>query len=149
MPLNATDTETERISQTSVGASATILIRGLAASHKLLIFNHHRRPALANPSSHTEAYTTWAWHSGHSEALGGSGVRVHRACLEAASVSMAVAGCRKWVTSAMCTPSSNVPLGRGRMCRASSMSLHPGGSTLQMGRCRRSSLHMQTGVSAL
>ncbi len=54
MPLNATDTETERISQTSVGASATILIRGLAASHKLLIFNHHRRPALANPSSHTE-----------------------------------------------------------------------------------------------
>ena len=72
-----------------------------------------------------------------------------RACLEAASVSMAVAGCRKWVTSAMCTPSSRVPLGRGRMCRASSMSLHPGGSTLQMGRCRRSSLHMHTGVDAL
>ena len=63
-------------------------------------------------------------------------------------MSMAVEGCRKWVTSAMCTPSSRVPLGRGRMCRASSMSLHPGGSTLQMGKCRRSSLHGQDPVSS-
>jgi len=32
-------------SVTQTGASANVLIRGLSASHKLLIFNHHRRPA--------------------------------------------------------------------------------------------------------
>lgn len=63
--------------------------------------------------------------------------------LEAASTSMAVPEWRKWVTSAMCTPSSRLPLGNSRMCSASSMSLQPGGSTLQMGRCRRSSLHVR------
>ena len=53
------------------------------------------------------------------------------------------------MTSAMCTPTSLWPFGRVRMCRASSMSLHPGGSTLQMARCRKSSLRVRCVVLTL
>ena len=60
--------------------------------------------------------------------------------LTAASSSMAVSGLRKLVTSAMWTPTSTFPPGSERTCRASSMSLHPGGSTLQTQSPRRSSL---------
>ena len=66
-----------------------------------------------------------------------------KANLVEASSSMAVPGVRKWVTSAICTPSSRLPFSSSRMCSASSMSLQPGGSTLQMGRCRKSSLQVQ------
>ena len=44
----------------------------------------------------------------------------------------------------MWTPSSRFPLGSSLTCKASSMSLQPGGSTLHMGRCRRSSLQAVT-----
>mmetsp|Transcript_20191 Transcript_20191/g.52375 ORF Transcript_20191/g.52375 Transcript_20191/m.52375 type:complete len:238 (-) Transcript_20191:436-1149(-) len=56
----------------------------------------------------------------------------------AASPSANESGRMKWVTSAMCTPTSTLPLGSGRACRASSMSVHPGGSTLQMFNSRKS-----------
>ena len=60
--------------------------------------------------------------------------------LTEASSSIAVPGAKKWVTSAMCTPSSRLPFSSSRTCSASSISLHPGGSTLQIGRCRKSIL---------
>ena len=65
------------------------------------------------------------------------GCQAHR---RAASSSMAVSGLRKLVTSAMWTPTSTLPPGSDRTCSASSMSLHPGGSTLQTHSPRRSSL---------
>ena len=76
---------------------------------------------------------------------GGGGVY-----LRAASLSMGVPGFRKCVTSAMWTPTSKLPDGRRRTCNASSMSLQPGGSTLQIGSSLKSSLckepspHMHT-----
>lgn len=57
-----------------------------------------------------------------------------------ASSSIAVEGSRKLVTSAMCTPNSMLPFGNSRTCKASSMSLQPGGSTLHIAKCRKSSL---------
>ena len=40
----------------------------------------------------------------------------------------------------MCTPNSMLPFGNSRTCKASSMSLQPGGSTLHIAKCRKSSL---------
>ena len=45
----------------------------------------------------------------------------------------------KCETSAMWTPTSKLPFSSGLQCRASSMSVQPGGSTLQMFKWRRSS----------
>mmetsp|Transcript_91145 Transcript_91145/g.262887 ORF Transcript_91145/g.262887 Transcript_91145/m.262887 type:complete len:257 (-) Transcript_91145:767-1537(-) len=61
---------------------------------------------------------------------------VHRS---AASLSIAVPGCTKCVTSAMCTPTRKFPLGNRSHDTASSMSLQPGGSTEQTSHLRKSS----------
>lgn len=60
--------------------------------------------------------------------------------LDAASISIAVPGLMKWDTSAICTPTSNLSSSIGRQCRASSISVHPGGSTEHMSIWRRSTL---------
>ena len=86
-------------------------------------------------AQHSTAQRGMAWHS-----TAQRGKAQHSTHLMEASSSMAVIGSRKLVTSAMCTPSSRLPLGSSRTCSASSMSLQPGGSTLQMGRCLKSSL---------
>mmetsp|Transcript_43394 Transcript_43394/g.131153 ORF Transcript_43394/g.131153 Transcript_43394/m.131153 type:complete len:339 (+) Transcript_43394:763-1779(+) len=61
---------------------------------------------------------------------------VHRS---AASLSIAVPGWTKCVTSAMCTPTRWFPLGKRSHDTASSMSLQPGGSTEQIVQVRKSS----------
>ena len=50
-------------------------------------------------------------------------------CLLEASLSIAVFGLTKWETSAMWTPTSQLPFSNTRECRASSISVQPGGST--------------------
>ena len=84
-------------------------------------------------------YRVWDSTAQHSTAEHSTAQHSTAHLMEASS-SMAVIGSRKLVTSAMCTPSSRLPLGSSRTCSASSMSLQPGGSTLQMGRCLKSSL---------
>lgn len=55
-----------------------------------------------------------------------------------ASLSSAFPGRMKWLTSAIWTPTSRFPFGKYRQCKASSMSVQPGGSTEQMQMSRRS-----------
>ncbi len=94
---------------------------------------------------HSTAQHSTAWHSTAQCGKAQHSTAQHSTHLMEASSSMAVIGSRKLVTSAMCTPSSRLPLGSPRTCSASSMSLQPGGSTLQMGRCLKSSLQSVRG----
>lgn len=58
----------------------------------------------------------------------------------AASLSNAVPGLTKCVTSAICTPTSRLPFGRSLQWSASSISVQPGGSTEHTSKYLRSSL---------
>ncbi len=101
------------------------------------------QPVVFQSAQHSTAQHSTAQHSTAQHSTAGTAqCGTH---LTEASSSMAVIGSRKLVTSAMCTPSSRLPLGSSRTCSASSMSLQPGGSTLQMGRCLKSSLQSVRG----
>ena len=101
--------------------------------------------AQCGTAQHSVARHSVARHSTAQHSTAQHSTAQHGTRLMEASSSMAVIGSRKLVTSAMCTPSSRLPLGSSRTCSASSMSLQPGGSTLQMGRCLKSSLRLVRG----
>ncbi len=106
------------------------------------------QPVVFQSAQHSTAQHSTAQHSTAQHSTAQHSTAGTAQCgthLTEASSSMAVIGSRKLVTSAMCTPSSRLPLGSSRTCSASSMSLQPGGSTLQMGRCLKSSLQSVRG----